>query len=467
MSSRWGNRYAVLGLIAVVAGTIGVAVPAGAGRMCQGERVTITGTRDDDRLRGTPGRDVIDGRSGHDHIIGRGGNDVLCGGRGPDLLRGGGGNDRLDGGPGGDELLGGAGNDIQRGGRGGFTFHLPGPGNDRVVGTPAFDFVGFFEATAGVEANLAEGTAIGEGDDTIIAADGLGGSDFDDVLTGSDGPNFFEGGPGNDEISTGGNAGSFDNPDTAEAADFVAPDFFAPTDSAAPRGDDTVVGGAGIEVMLYDGAAQGVDVNLNSGRAVGEGTDTLTDVQAAIGSQFDDTMTGDNADNAFAPLAGSNTVNGGPGNDVGVYFDSLGPVTADLGAGTASGTFRTFTGDMQESEASGTDSLSQIENVWGSPQADTLTGDGGANELYGMDEDDDLAGAAGNDILDGGNGTDELDGGEGTDQCVNGETVIGCESSPRPTAASPFRWLSFARAWDSYAPGDSLIMKRWASWFWL
>ena len=60
-------------------------------------------------------------------------------------------------------------------------------------------------------------------------------------------------------------------------------------------------------------------------------------------------------------------------------------MTVNLGAGTASG-----------GDAAG-DTLSGIENVIGSAQADTLTGDGGDNVLEGD---------AGNDSLDGGAGDD-------------------------------------------------------------
>jgi dienelactone hydrolase len=72
-------------------------------RRCAGKRVTILGTRGDDRLRGTKAADVIAGRRGTDVIKGRGGKDTICGGRGRDLLRGGPGRDRVRGGPGRDK----------------------------------------------------------------------------------------------------------------------------------------------------------------------------------------------------------------------------------------------------------------------------------------------------------------------------------------------------------------------------
>jgi VCBS repeat-containing protein len=108
---------------------------------CLGLEITIRGTADDDRLRGTPDTDVIAGLAGDDRMIGGGGLDVICGGpgddlvttgKGPDKIVGGGdadklvsrrgpdmvyglqGDDLLNGGPGRDRCLGGEGDDIER-----------------------------------------------------------------------------------------------------------------------------------------------------------------------------------------------------------------------------------------------------------------------------------------------------------------------------------------------------------------
>lgn len=71
-----------------------------------------------------------------------------------------------------------------------------------------------------------------------------------------------------------------------------------------------------------------------------------------------------------------------------------------------------------------TDELIGIENVVGSNDADSITGDALANRLEGLDDDDTLIGlagadtllgGAGNDVLRGGGGTDIIDGGEGID----------------------------------------------------
>ena len=83
--------------------------------------------------------------------------------------------------------------------------------------------------------------------------------------------------------------------------------------------------------------------------------------------------------------SGADTLVGGPGIDTADYSSSPSGVSVNLQTGLGSG------GDAQG------DILTGIENLIGSPQADTLIGDSGANKLEGR---------SGNDMLDGGPGMD-------------------------------------------------------------
>jgi Ca2+-binding RTX toxin-like protein len=138
------------------------------------------------------------GTSGDDTLTGTAGDDVLVGDEGNDSLSGGDGNDALHGGPGADVLAGGTGNDT----------------------------VTYFDSSAGVNINLAAGTASG-GDatgDTLTGIENVIGSDDktesdtltgdsgdnvllglagDDILVGGDGDDTLVGGPGNDIIDGG------------------------------------------------------------------------------------------------------------------------------------------------------------------------------------------------------------------------------------------------------------------------
>lgn len=227
----------------------------------------------------------------------------------------------------------------------------------------------------------------GDGRDTLIGGAGgdlLLGGEGNDTLLGQDGYDILFGGEGNDTFNGGEN---FD----------LASFFFAPA---------------------------AVQADLSTGTATGEGADTLTGVEDLEGSRFDDSLTGDAGENFFYPGEGNDTIDGGDGTTDRVYFfGSSSAVTVDLVAGTATG--------------QGSDSLTGIEEVYGSPLDDMITGDAGPNSLFGgpgndtisgAAGDDKLYGGAGDDSLDGGDGTDALDGGAGTDTCLNGESNTSCEA---------------------------------------
>jgi Ca2+-binding RTX toxin-like protein len=151
------------------------------------------------------------------------------------------------------------------------------------------------------------------------------------------------------------------------------------------------------------------------GKATGEGLDSISGFQVVVGSEFDDSLTGDGGDNAFQPFLGNDDVDGGGGNDLAILASAENGVVANLATGSATG--------------EGTDTLAAIENLWGSAGADNLTGDGNSNSIFGLTGSDQIAGAAGDDQLDGGGGVDSLDGGDGNDRCSAGETVTNCETS--------------------------------------
>ena len=120
----------------------------------------------------------------------------------------------------------------------------------------------------------------------------------------------------------------------------------------------------------------------------------------------DDVLLATQESDAFEGLAGNNTAS---------YENSTLGITANLGTNTASDGF-----------AIG-DSFSNIDNLTGSDQNDTLSGDAGVNiisggagadVLTGGGGDDSLTGGTGNDRLIGGAGNDSLDGGDNTDTAV-------------------------------------------------
>ena len=185
-------------------------------------------------------------------------------------------------------------------------------------------------------------------------------------------------------------------------------------------GDDTLIGGTGADTLNggpgddtadFSGSSGGVAVNLLTGSVSGGDAagDTLTSIENLIGSAYDDTLIGDAEANVLAGGAGADSLAGGGGNDTADYSNSPDGVTVNLPAGSVSG-----------GDAAG-DTLTSIENLFGSESSDSLTGDAGANRLGGHGGDDTLTGGDGNDTLLGQNGNDKFFGGAGADELHGGD----------------------------------------------
>ncbi|MEP3428681.1 MAG: M10 family metallopeptidase C-terminal domain-containing protein, partial [Roseibium sp.] len=146
--------------------------------------------------------------------------------------------------------------------------------------------------------------------------------------------------------------------------------------------------------------------------STGSGWDTL------IGNSADNNLSGGYGNDTLFGGAGSDTLAGGGGADAlhgdngfdwASYIGSVSAVNVDLsdGAGESGG------------HAEG-DTLTSIENVFGSAFADTITGDDANNQLYGYNGNDTLRGGGGADTLNGGSGNDQLYGSDGNDQISGG-----------------------------------------------
>jgi len=197
--------------------------------------VTILGRTGNDRLSGSAGTDTLDGGRGKDtvdysaegaiavsglpggsvttqdgadtlasieNVIGSPQDDIIIGSGVVNELRGGAGDDTIAGLEGADELYGG-------------------PGRDTV------DFVA---TERGVIVDLKEGTATGEGADTLKGFEIVSGSNFGDVLNGSGGGDTLIGRGGNDVIN------GLDGADRASGG----------------KGSDSIFGGKGPD-ELYGG----------------------------------------------------------------------------------------------------------------------------------------------------------------------------------------------------------------------
>ncbi|MDP9069463.1 MAG: hypothetical protein M3N53_14135 [Actinomycetota bacterium] len=203
-------------------------------------------------------------------------------------------------------------------------------------------------------------------------------------------------------------------------------------------GDDHYVGGPGEDTAGFFHSPSGVTVDLGSGQASGEGSDSLRWIEIVRGSQFDDVLTGDEGDNVLDGGRGADTLRGAGGNDAlvvgGPEADAVeGGAGSDTAQYQCSGSGIALQVDLQAGTDSIGNTLIEVENVSVGGCLAAVAGDDGPNrivaagELAGRGGDDVLLGGYSDDVLNGGDGNDVLDGRGGTDACTEGETVVRCE----------------------------------------
>ena len=327
------------------------------------------------RFEGTPGADVLVGTAGDDSLLGGAGNDFLDGGAGDDWLQGGEGADRLIGGPGwdyasyihategvfvfmsnpewnfreaqgdtyegiegligsafGDQLHGDGGHNYIFGlggpdglaGGGGIDTLVGGEGQnqlnggadgDYLIGGSENDEASYSSALGGVTVDLLapslnSGEAAG---DHFHSIEWVMGSQFDDVLRGTEDFNVLRGQDGSDSLY--GRGGE----DVLQGG---------PGDDYLTGGEDKdfLNGGDGFDFALYTFATEGVHASLGSlsgswGEADG---DQFSGIEGLAGSAHMDTLSGDHGrnilfggagDDALYGMGGNDALIGGPGDD--------------------------------------------------------------------------------------------------------------------------------------------------------
>ncbi|MEX2237744.1 MAG: hypothetical protein WEB00_09445 [Dehalococcoidia bacterium] len=271
----------------------------------------ITGGNSSDLIAGDAAPNTLRGGAGPDVIVGRGDVDQLFGDLGDDDLSGGSSVDGLDGGEGSDTA---------------------------------------FFGEESVIVRIAERVAVmASGDEDLVSIENATGSPFSDILHGDDGPNVLDGGGAGDIVE------GLGGDDTL---------LGGPGDDAIVPGDGTAIidGGDDRDLLIYENISGPVNANLNLQRTLGsDGNDTLEGIEDLIGTEFNDTLVGDDNDNRLSGAAGLDII---------------------IGNGGADGLF-------------------------GGTENDFLSGGPGEDELDGGTEDDQLSGGDDPDILDGGPGVDE------------------------------------------------------------
>lgn len=282
----------------------------------------------------------------------------LTGGDGDDTIYGGWGKDSLLGGAGDDTLWGGYGNDTIDGGSGTNTLSYADYGT-----TTAF--------TSNLTVNLVDGIVTSSSNEGVDAI-----SNIQHVITNA----------GNDLIESGATA-------------------------------NNINGAVGSDTVSYaqSTAAVTADLTTNGNNAGGTAAgDVFSNIENLTGSAYDDKLTGDASGNILTGgtgndtlfgMAGLDTLLGGDGNDTLEGGAGADIVTGGNGTNTAAYTLSATAVNVDLTTGTNTggdaasDTLTNIANLIGSANDDTLTGDANDNTIEGL---------AGGDVIDGMGGNDTL-----------------------------------------------------------
>ncbi|MDD5160514.1 MAG: cadherin-like domain-containing protein [Sulfuricurvum sp.] len=268
---------------------------------------------------------------------------ILIGNSANNVLTGGAGNDTLDGGTGNDTLMGGTENDT----------YVVDTTTDSIVenaneGTDTVQSSVTYTLSANVENLTLTGTA---------AITGIGNS-LNNALIGNSANNSLNGG----------------------------------------TGADTMMGGAGNDTYYVDNIDDKVieTTTATSGIDAGGSDQVISTVSWTLGDYVETlrlnttnavNATGNSLNNVIYAGAGNNVMDGGAGTDTLSYYYATAGVEANLSLTTA-----------QLTGGSGSDTILNFENLYGSTYADTLVGDSVNNTLNGNLGADTMMGATGDDI---------------------------------------------------------------------
>jgi hypothetical protein len=203
---------------------------------------------------------------------------------------------------------------------------------------------------AQIEGYFSDGGLYGDVGDHLV------GGASNDTLSGQGGHDTLSGGAGDDLIHT------YDGTSISTSGALVD-------------------GGAGVDTIDYQHNPHGVTVDLSGGA----GTDTISGVEAAIGSPWADLIKGSSGADTLAGDGGGDTLQGGAGNDLISTADASGLATTgalvDGGAGIDILDYgrnsHGVTVDLSGA-GGGTDTVTGVESVIGSASADLIKGASGA-----------------------------------------------------------------------------------------
>lgn len=319
------------------------------------------------------------------NVIGTSRNDEMWGGAADEVFNTGGGNDRVHGGGGIDRM---------------FYSFFPQSGGDPFGFDPAGVVVNVTAQSAGTVSGVAATAGFVDNFDGV---ENVYGSEFGDVFNGAaNATSTFGGLKGSDNFN-GHATGS-------ETVDYSSDELF----------------GGGGAVLFNLGTVTVLGVGANQARDGFGNLDTLSSIEGAIGTRFDDRFVGNAAGNFFDGGGGADSMAGLGGNDTYVVDDGDDFISEEAVGSDGTDTVRSwinyFLGiNLENLVLLGGGAINGTGNtsdnvITGNSGANTLDGDGGNDSLEGGASADTLVGGAGNDtFVLGSDTTDTVDDVSGTD----------------------------------------------------
>ncbi|QEI44253.1 Bifunctional hemolysin/adenylate cyclase (plasmid) [Dolichospermum sp. UHCC 0315A] len=307
-------------------------------------------------------------------------------------------------------------------------------GNDSLEGNEGRDAISYRRDPNAVIVDLSSPTATdGFGDtDSLTNIEDLIGTAFDDTLTGDSGANRIYGGDGQDIISGGdGNDELYGENDNDELYGDSGDDFLVGGLGVGNTITDQIDGGEGIDTVSYYTSTTRVSANLGNGTGT-EGDalgDRFTSVENLEGSEYNDTLRGDDGANILSGLGGDdklygldgdNSIYGGDGND---FMHSTGGNTI-MDGGSGINTFTvTGNGNSIIYGGEGNDNINTgagDDVIYGGEGINVINAGEGNNTIYGGSGKDTITSGSGNDTIYGGEGDNVIRAGEGNNTVTTG-----------------------------------------------
>lgn len=262
----------------------------------------------------------------------------------------------------------------------------------------------------------------GNGNDTVYGGDSISGGIGNDYLSVYPNTTNVSGGDGDDDIGSWDyNASKPIYIDAGAGNDYIG--------GVYSTGNDTYIGGSGIDLLYYGSEVDDiiVDINNKGPQQVNAltGFDIIVGFENLTSGDGNDSLRGDSGDNILISIGGDDTLNGEAGNDILGPGDGRSVVIGGAGIDTLSFASGFGADQVNSTTINLATGVTQAFNFYGLPWApgtvtgvEAVVGSMGQDTIIGSTAAETLSGGYGYDSLASGGGNDQIFGGVGNDTIV-------------------------------------------------